>query len=111
METKAELFSFKGLINVDDIKNRGLSKVWTCGVARRKSAQKIKTTQKNKTSSKTKISQEGRQTKKYHTAEYVQRRVCFVNALVVTWLFLFHKTLGFWSVAPTPVCFALGVFA
>ena len=40
---------------------------------------------------------------KYGKAENVQRSVCFVNVKVVKWLHLQHKTLGFWSLDPTPI--------
>ena len=32
-----------------------------------------------------------------------QALVCFVNVWVVKWLHLLYKTLGFWSLAPTPL--------
>ena len=41
--------------------------------------------------------------KEYCKAEYVHRRVCFINVKVVKRLHLYHKTLGFCSLAPTPI--------
>ena len=41
--------------------------------------------------------------KKYRKAEYVQRRVCFVNVWVIKWMHLLQKTLGFWFLASTPL--------